>query len=230
MSLWVFTCEHGGNDIPSEYHSLFKPHKELLNTHRGIDFGALDLWSEACKKLKPDFQISSTTSRLLVELNRSLHHPKLFSSICNSLPNNEKEEILKTYYHPYRDSVEKFIAKNISKHVVFHVSFHSFTPVMDGVERNADIGLLYDSALINERMFCANWREELNQINPDYRVRMNYPYLGKADGFTTYLRRKFGRNYIGIELEVNQKFAKKNVFDTSMKNLIIRSIESLKNN
>lgn len=38
---------------------------------------------------------------------------------------------------------------------------------------------------------------------------MNYPYLGKADGFTTSLREEFQEQYIGLELELNQKlFAK----------------------
>lgn len=34
---------------------------------------------------------------------------------------------------------------------------------------------------------------------------MNYPYLGKSDGFTTSLRKQFPFQYIGIELEINQK-------------------------
>ncbi len=38
------------------------------------------------------------------------------------------------------------------------------------------------------------------------KIRRNYPYLGKADGFTTYLRRRFlPCDYAGIELEVNQR-------------------------
>jgi hypothetical protein len=37
---------------------------------------------------------------------------------------------------------------------------------------------------------------------------MNYPYQGKADGFTTTLRRKWpADSYVGIEIEVNQKWA-----------------------
>jgi hypothetical protein len=36
---------------------------------------------------------------------------------------------------------------------------------------------------------------------------MNYPYQGKADGFTTTLRRQWpGDSYVGIEIEVNQKW------------------------
>jgi hypothetical protein len=41
---------------------------------------------------------------------------------------------------------------------------------------------------------------------PEMRVRRNYPYLGKTDGLTTYLRRQFpAEQYLGIELEVNQR-------------------------
>ena len=39
----------------------------------------------------------------------------------------------------------------------------------------------------------------------ELRVRRNYPYAGKGDGLTSYLRRRFPPGaYVGIELEVNQ--------------------------
>jgi len=38
-------------------------------------------------------------------------------------------------------------------------------------------------------------------------VRRNYPYAGKSDGLTAFLRRRFPAEvYIGIELEINQKY------------------------
>ena len=39
-------------------------------------------------------------------------------------------------------------------------------------------------------------------------VRRNYPYSGTADGLTTDLRAGFGPRYLGIEIEVNQRFPK----------------------
>ena len=37
-------------------------------------------------------------------------------------------------------------------------------------------------------------------------VRRNYPYAGKGDGLTSYLRKRFPRTaYVGVELEVNQR-------------------------
>jgi predicted N-formylglutamate amidohydrolase len=84
---------------------------------------------------------------------------------------------------------------------------HSFTPVFYGVERQAEIGLLYDPRRSNERLFCAEWRNLLQRSSSNnlFRVRMNYPYKGTADGFITSLRKIFSNSYyIGIELEVNQ--------------------------
>ena len=77
---------------------------------------------------------------------------------------------------------------------------------IDGRLRTADVGLLYDPSRSSERRFCDRWKRSLHQIAPELRVRRNYPYLGKSDGFTTHLRRTIGSpRYLGIELEVNQR-------------------------
>ena len=53
---------------------------------------------------------------------------------------------------------------------------------------------------------CARWKETLARMAPDLRVRRNYPYAGKGDGLTSYLRQQFRpAAYVGIELEINQK-------------------------
>jgi hypothetical protein len=44
-------------------------------------------------------------------------------------------------------------------------------------------------------------------LDQEMRVRRNYPYLGRADGMATFLRKHFPEDsYLGIELEFNQKF------------------------
>ena len=90
---------------------------------------------------------------------------------------------------------------------MLHLSIHSFTPVLHGQTRNADIGLLYDPGRAGERRLAVAWQKALRKRVPSLRVRRNYPYLGKADGFTTHLRRRFPRAYLGLELEVNQALA-----------------------
>ena len=42
----------------------------------------------------------------------------------------------------------------------------------------------------------------IKEVDPEINVRFNYPYRGAADGFTTYLRKCFPKNYVGFELEI----------------------------
>jgi predicted N-formylglutamate amidohydrolase len=150
--------------------------------------------------------VESTTSRLLVDLNRSIGNPELFSEAIPREPSGLRTEIVKTHYLPYRERAECLVEQAVLRgHRVIHVSSHSFTPVLDGDVRTADVGLLYDPARKVESELCVRWRDALATRDPDLRLRRNYPYLGKGDGFTSYLRKRFGpESYVGIELEVNQ--------------------------
>ena len=62
-------------------------------------------------------------------------------------------------------------------------------------------------------------------------VRFNYPYKGISDGFTKYLRTRFtGKQYIGIELEVNQKFTCKTGTLNKTIKILSQSLEMVLNN
>lgn len=206
----LLTCEHGGNNIPVNYQSCFQGHREVLDTHLGYDIGALELFHEM--EDLADASFYSQTSRLLVELNRSLHHPKLFSDYTRSLADMDKNDILKHYYFPYRDKVEQKVQDLLMDgSSVLHISVHSFTPIMNGEVRKADIGLLYDPKRKGEQAICREWKQKLVKYDPKLLIRNNYPYLGVSDGLPTYLRKIFKDDeYLGIELEVNQKFPEGN--------------------
>lgn len=205
-TVFLVSCEHGGNRIPSRYRALFRDHWPLLRTHRGVDFGALRLAREMAAALDAPL-LACTVSRLLVDLNRSLHHRRLWSEASRQAPPEMREDILRRYYLPYRSRLEALAAQAIAdRKRVVHISCHSFTPELNGVVRGADIGLLYDPSRAGERQLCRRWRAQLAVHAPAMRVRMNYPYAGTADGFTTYLRRRFADcDYAGIELEINQR-------------------------
>ncbi len=204
----LITCEHGGNRIPPRYRHLFAGFEDLLQTHRGFDAGALVVAKELAAVLHAPL-FASTTSRLLIDLNRSIGHPRLYSEATRAAPAALRRAILETHYLQYRDQVETKIAAAIARgRRVIHISSHSFTPVLDGNVRNADIGLLYDPARRGETGLCRRWQVQLKTLAPELIVRRNYPYTGKSDGFTAYLRRRFpAAAYLGIELELNQKHA-----------------------
>ncbi len=225
---WIFTCEHGGNKIPLRYLNFFKGAGSILESHRGYDPGALNLYNRL--KELADFSQACESSRLLIEINRSLHHPQLFSEFTKNLPSAEKKEIVKNLYLPYRSTVEKRIHEFISKgEKVFHISVHSFTPVLNGKLRTADIGILYDPGKADEKEFAKKIKMEVIKQMPELKIKFNYPYLGKADGFTTYLRKNFPQNYVGIELEVNQKFSTANVMDRDLKTGFLKILQHIKN-
>jgi len=149
----------------------------------------------------------STVSRLLIDLNRSIGHPQLFSPATRGAPQDLREQIVERHYRPYRAHVEELVETAVSRgRRVIHISSHSFTPALNGKMRGADVGLLYDPRRPGEAALCARWKVSLAAIAPRLRVRRNYPYAGKGDGLTAHLRRRFSPDaYVGIELEVNQR-------------------------
>ena len=224
----IITCEHGGNELPPEFNAAFDGAEEALTSHRGYDIGALELFQKFAASKVADSSFSSSTSRLLVELNRSRHHPKLFSEFTQRLNEEVKRKIVTQHYTPYREKVEEQISDWIQNGFqVLHLSVHSFTPVLNGEKRKADIGLLYNPSREREQLFASKWRQEINRLNSDYKVRYNYPYKGTSDGFVTLLRRKHAaEDYAGLELEVNQKFALGNQQEwLELQQVLVRSFE-----
>ena len=202
----LVTCEHGGNRVPSAYRALFEPHRALRSSHRGWDPGALSLAERLARGLAGEL-VTSTVTRLLVDLNRSEHNPRVFSEITRTLPRAERDALIEHFHRPYRHRVQAWvegIAGNGRQ--VVHVSVHSFTPRLNGSTRTQDLALLYDPRRAPERSLAAGWIAAVSQARPSLRLRRNHPYKGRADGLTTALRTRVPPDaYLGIEVEVNQR-------------------------
>lgn len=208
VRILIVTCEHGGHEVPPAFAPLFQDHPSLLFSHRGWDPGALEL----ARALAQSFGapcLASTTTRLLVDLNRSMGHRELFSEITRPLARTTRQEILALYYRPHRDAVEHEVARHIAAgRSVLHVASHSFTSVLDETVRRADVAWLYDPRRPSERDLAGRWLRAFARRSPSLRLRRNYPYQGRSDGLAASLRKRFpDAAYVGIELEVNQAFA-----------------------
>lgn len=203
----VITCEHAGNEVPKEYRHLFKDSPETLGTHRGIDIGALELTNTVAKKMEQEAYLHTVT-RLLVDLNRSVQSPTLFSEFTREETLNIREEIFEKYYQPHREKVQEEIEDIIAQgNQALHIGVHTFTPIWKNRKRKVDVGFLFDPRSHQEQDFCWLWRHELKQRSAELLLKMNEPYRGTMDGFTTYLRRNYAdENYLGMEIEVNQRF------------------------
>ncbi|MBL3656947.1 N-formylglutamate amidohydrolase [Fulvivirga sediminis] len=203
----IITCEHAGNYIPKDYHFLFSNQEDVLETHRGWDPGALIIAKYLARQLDAPL-FYQKISRLLLETNRSLHNSELFSVYVQMLGGGVKQYLLDKYYHPYRNTVEDKIKKEVDMgHTVLHISMHTFTPVLNGVVRTVDVGILFDERSCTETAFSKEWKSRLDDQLKDFTVMLNVPYNGADDGFTTYLRTRFPeQKYLGIEVEVNQRY------------------------
>ncbi len=222
----VISCEHGGHRVPAVYRAAFAGAEALLLSHRGWDPGALALARQLAAALQAPL-FAATTTRLLVDLNRSIGHPQLFSAISRGLSPAARQAVIQTHYRPHRDAVEGAVARAIGMQgdvqgdvqgevqgalqgAVVHVASHSFTPVLDGQPRRADVAWLYDPRRAGEAALARRWMQALDQRCPGLQLRRNYPYQGRSDGLTALLRKRFsGAVYVGIELEVNQRFVQR---------------------
>ncbi len=205
---WLVTCEHASHEIPQQYQSLFRD-KGVLKTHRGYDIGAIDYANVIAHELHAPL-LSGEWSRLLIELNRSLHSNSLFSEYTKELSEQEKKYLIENYYTPYRTKVLHWIQSTLKnpKNLVVHLSCHTFTPVLDDIPRKTAIGILYDPLRKGEKhvshALIQALREMPHAITP---IHANRPYRGTSDGHTTFLRTVFPETvYLGIEVEIASNY------------------------
>lgn len=224
----VISCEHAVDTVPELYLPLFAPYKALLNSHRGIDFGALAIAEHFKEQIPCDF-VQATSTRLLIDCNKAINHPRCFSEVTKDLSSTEKQIIINGYYRPFREQVITHIKKHIAREFkVLHFSIHSFTPVLNNIVRNADIGLLYDPQRPSEKILARQWKVELKKLSPEYRIRMNYPYKGISDGFTSAMRKQYAsEDYMGIEVETNQALTTNVQNLNTLKNILTTSLLKL---
>jgi predicted N-formylglutamate amidohydrolase len=202
----LVSCEHGGNRVPAAYAPLFADAADVLATHRGYDLGALEVARAFGRRLGVEV-FAGTTTRLVVDLNRSPGNRNVFSTYTRSLAAEQRAAALAAHYWPYRNAVEDSVAQALAAgETVLHVSAHSFTPVLRGEVRNCDVGFLYDPRNVGEVRFIEAWHAALAAAAPQLMLRRNYPYRGVSDSLVTHLRRRYARRgYVGMELELNQE-------------------------
>ena len=206
----ILTCEHASNKLPASFKRAVPA--RVLKTHRAYDIGAVQVFRKLVKFAKPEFYSEGKFSRLFIDLNRTITNKSAFSDY---LRDNAKAKAQATaYWTEYRAAIEKFVESALkpktraakSEPEIVHLGIHSFTPELNGKVRNTDIGILYDPNHPQERAYANVIKAEIKRLYPTMKVRFNYPYKGTTDGLTTTLRKKFGPRYVGIEIEINQKF------------------------
>jgi len=213
----LVSCEHASAQVPPDlaqafalgHEALGGPAADVLRGHRGFDAGAAELAQALAAAAGAPAHLGAV-SRLVVDLNRSAHHPKLFSPVTRALPKQARQDLLARYWLPHRRRIDAAIAERLAQApMCHHLAMHSFTPIWQGEPRAVDIGLLYDPQSAPERLLAQALAEALKGTFSDHlpalRVRKNQPYRGVSDGLPTALRARLGpQKYAGLEIEVNQ--------------------------
>lgn len=229
----ILTCEHASNRLPAAFKKAVPA--EVLKTHRAYDIGACTVFRKLVRFAKPEFYCEGKFSRLFVDLNRTITNKSAFSDYLRDNENAKAQATTywNEYRAAIEKFVQQNIGPSArtSRSSVFHsgsflrirknkvgelaeppqaeivhLGIHSFTPTLNGKVRNTDIGILYDPSRSQERAYANIIKAEIKRLYPAMKVRFNYPYKGSSDGLTTTLRKKFGPRYVGIEIEINQKF------------------------
>jgi predicted N-formylglutamate amidohydrolase len=157
--------------------------------------------------------ITNDYSSQLIDVRRSLRNRQLFSDATRNWSAADRQRLIDTIYTPYRDRLRTSLSRMLSRSpYVIHLSVHSF-PLGEGKNRRrADMGLLYDPAEEDEVDVCLDWIDEMYDEIEMLRVRRNYPQRGTRDSITKAMRSEFaGKNYLGIELMVNQAWAARQI-------------------
>ena len=206
----VVTAEHASLKIPDRYRGLGLSAQQQ-RSHIAWDEGSVSLAREIARQLHAPL-VEGAVSRLVIDLNRSLHHRRVIPAVAFGVPVPGNEAIsaeertrrIGLYYEPFRSGAFTEINRGVtSTGRCVHISVHTFTPRLNGVTRPLDLAVLYDPRRKREAELGERLATSMSAAG--FRVRRNFPFRGVNDGHTTAVRRIFpDAPYAGIEIELNQ--------------------------
>ena len=199
----VVTAEHASLKIPDRYRGLGLSAQQQ-RSHIAWDEGSVSLAREIARQLHAPL-VEGAVSRLVIDLNRSLHHRRVIPAVAFGVPVPGNEAIsaeertrrIRLYYEPFRSGAFTEINRGVtSTGRCVHISVHTFT-------RPLDLAVLYDPRRKREAELGERLATSMSAAG--FRVRRNFPFRGVNDGHTTAVRRIFpDAPYAGIEIELNQ--------------------------
>jgi len=206
----LVSCEHASNRLPEG----MKASPEMMALHIAWDPGALKIARRLAETFNAPLH-AGEYSRLVVDLNRTIGNSVLVRRVSDghripfnrSLSRSDVERRIEDYYLPYRTAVSEAVEGIIQDcGRCVHLCIHTYTPQLGPNVRGNDIGLLYDPHRQPEAALVRELRDALIG-RTGLVVWLNRPYQGTADGILPRIREVHDAEvYVGIELEVNQRF------------------------
>jgi predicted N-formylglutamate amidohydrolase len=199
----LLVCDHASCRFPKSLGDMgLDPFARRC--HLAVDIGAGALTERLAASLGVT-AVLAQYSRLVVDCNRQLMDPGAFLEYGDGVvvPGNrklqqaDKDLRADTLYWPYHSAIDQQVRrlKSIAQPPAF-MAVHSFTPVMDGVTRQWEMGVLWDTDTRLRDIFLEGFTAA------GYLVGDNEPYSGKApqDFTIDHHAEEIGLPHLGIEI------------------------------
>ncbi|MCK6549186.1 N-formylglutamate amidohydrolase [Myxococcota bacterium] len=210
----VVSAEHASNAIPPELEALGLG-ADVLESHVAWDPGVVDVATHVAHSFDAPLFLGAV-SRLVVDLNRSPDAASVVpeNAFGTPVPGNVglgasgRRARIERFHLPYWTAVRRAITERLpyasDDPPVLHFSVHSFTPELNGKQRDLDLGVLFDPKHALESEIAEALRTSL--VADGFDTRMNEPYDGWTDALCTANRHVYDVHaYAGVELEVSHR-------------------------
>ncbi|NIV18840.1 MAG: N-formylglutamate amidohydrolase [Woeseiaceae bacterium] len=199
----MLVCDHASCRFPKVLDGLgLDPFARRC--HLAIDIGAGSLTERLARDLGITAVIAQY-SRLVVDCNRQLMDPGAFLEYGDGIlvPGNrnlsqaDKDRRADAIYWPYHHAIDEQVKRlRAAGPPPAFISIHSFTPVLNGVSREVQMGVLWDTDSRLSDIFIDDFR------TAGYITGDNEPYSGRApqDFTIDHHAEELGLPHVGIEV------------------------------
>ena len=198
--------DHAGNAVPERLDALGLD-DESLHLHIAVDLGVEQLGREMSRISGAAF-VRQVYSRLVIDCNRAPDAPGSIAASSDghtiagnvSLSQQARNQRRRMIFDPYQEAIASQLDRMRERELQpILISLHSFTPVLGGLRRPWDIGVLHAGA--NDSFA----REVLAALraSSDLTIGDNEPYRMDQTDYTVPFH-AFGSGMPYIELEVRQ--------------------------
>ena len=230
---FVIVCEHASRFIPRDLHDLGLS-KNQLCSHIAWDAGALEVARVMSVELDAPL-IAAKISRLVYDCNRAqgVESAVVAKSDGVSIPGNSGlsrtgvrgryERVYQPFFETLKGCLEDRDQRGQKSAIV---TVHSFTPIMNGIKRYLDLGVLHDADRRLADRFLA-----VAQEGGNLRVRLNEPYGADDDVTHTLVEHGVSKGRLNIMLEIRNDLLKdtaaQTLFGERLAQWVLRAREKL---
>ena len=199
----LLVCDHASRRFPAALGTMgLDP--VARRCHLALDIGAAALTERLANTLSVT-AVLCQYSRLVVDCNRQLMDPGAFLEFGDGiivagnrkLHPEEKKARADEIYWPYHNAVTSQVERlQAAGRPPIFVAVHSFTPVLNGISRPCEMGVLWDTDRMTAEIFVHDLREA------GFHVGDNEPYSGKSpqDFTVDHHAESIGLPHVGLEI------------------------------